>query len=150
MTLSLRTFLPIHIPIQHNIHPLALRCLLLQSLLFLWHLITLGLLTTDLKNFEDITLIPAPMSNNATTSIPFACTLYRIGLESSFSASLTWISFTSFHSHSESECSTAWHNSLISSSVSCGTGESSLSKKASLMPIHLLSTNLQGLLTNLF
>ena len=98
-------------------------------------------------------LIPAPMSNNATTGIPFACTLYRIGLESSVSALLTRISFTSFYSHSESECSKAWHDSLISSSVSCGTCESwlsSLSKKALLIPMCLLSANLQSLLTILF
>ena len=120
---------------------------------FLLHLKTVGLLTIELKDLEDITIMPAPMSNNATTSIPFACTLYRIGLEPSVSASLTWTSFTSFHSHSESEYSKAWHNSLTSSSVSCGAGESwssSLSKKASLMLMCLLSANLQSYLPSFF
>ena len=143
MTLSLSTLLPIvnsikHSPIDTKVSPPKLPT-------FLLHLKTLGLLIIELKNLEEIMLIPAPMSNNTMTSIPFACTLYRIGLESSVSASLTWISFTSFHIHSESEYSKAWHNSLISSPVSCGSGESwssYLSKKALLMPMHLLSANL--------
>ena len=117
MTLSFNTLLPIfkstqHLPIDTKVSPPTL-------LIFLLHLKTLGLLTIDLTNFEDIMLMPAPVSNSVTTGILFACTLYRIGLESSVLALLIWISFTSFHSHSESDSSKAWHNSLISSSVIC-------------------------------
>ena len=56
---------------------------------FLLQLKTLRLLTIELKNLEDIMLIPAPVSNNAMTGIPLASTLHRIGLESSVSPSLT-------------------------------------------------------------
>ena len=151
MALFLSILLPIfkstkHSPIGTKGSPAALFICLL-------HVKTLGLFTIDLKNLEDITLIPALVSNSVTTGLLLTLVLYRIGLESSVLASLIWISFASLHSHSESDCSKAWHNSSISSSVSCGAvgvGESVLSswsKKASLMPIRLLSVNLKSLLT---
>ena len=118
MALSPSILLPIfksakHLPIGTKGSPPAL-------LVCLLHLKTLGLFTIDLKNLEDIMLIPALVSNNVMTGILFTLALYKIGLESSVLASLIWISFASFYSHSESDCSKAWLNLLISSSVRCG------------------------------
>ena len=148
MALSLSILLPIFKSTKCS--PISTKGSLPALLICLLHVKTLGLFTIDLKNLEDITLIPAPVSNKAMTSLLLTLALYKIGLESSVFAPLLWISFASLHSHSESDCSKAWHNLLISSSVSCGVGESvssPWSKKASPLPIHLLSANLQSLLT---